>query len=424
MSLELGVIADDITGACDVAAGVSAAGLDAEVRIGVPEDGSPSDATCVIVALKSRTAPVPDAVAESVASARLLRAWGARRLFQKYCSTFDSTDAGNIGPVADALLAELAPGAVSVGTPATPAAGRTMHRGHLFVGDRLLSESSLAQHPLTPMRDPDIVRVLGRQTPGTVASVALETMRLGPVEIADAVSALRVRGVRHVLLDAIEDAELDAAATALLGLRDEVLLGGAAGLAVAFARALGGGVAHPSQPAPHGHPLLLSGSASERTRAQVAAHDGPSFVLDVDALAADAEAVIAQALAFVGGSFAEGDAGIPLVSATAAPDTVRCAQERWGAERAAALVEQALARIAASAVEQFGVRRILVAGGETSGAVAAALGVAALRVRRVVAPGVAWTTTTDAAGRALDLCFKSGNFGGERLFVDAWKEPV
>lgn len=418
MTVELAVIADDITGACDVAAGVSGAGLDAEVRIGVPGAAPPSDAACVIVALKSRTAPVTSAVDESVAAARVLRGWGARRIYQKYCSTFDSTDAGNIGPVADALLAELAPGAVSIGTPATPAARRTMHRGHLFVGDRLLSESSLAQHPLTPMRDPDIVRVLGRQTSFLVASVPIERVHQGPAAIRAQVEALRARGVRHVLLDAIDDADLDAAAAALLDVDPgTVLPGGAAGLAVALARRLGSDAASPVRQAPDGLPLILSGSASERTRAQVAAHDGPVFVLDVDALAADADGPIAEAVDFVASASA-----VPLVSATADPARIRRTQERWGAVRAASLVEGALARIAAQAVEHHGIRRILVAGGETSGAVAAELGVATLRVRRVIAPGVAWTTATDAGGRALDLCFKSGNFGHEQLFVDAWEE--
>lgn len=418
MTLELGVIADDITGACDVAAGVSAAGMDAEVRIGVPPAGSRTDAACVIIALKSRTAPVDQAVAETAAAAGVLGAWGARRLYQKYCSTFDSTDAGNIGPVADALLAEAMPGAISVGTPATPAAGRTMHRGHLFVGDRLLSESSLAQHPLTPMTDPDIVRVLGRQTAGRVGSVSIEDVRRGADEIRGRIAQLRAEGVRHVLLDAVEDADLDAAAAALAPL-DAVLLGGAAGLAVAFARRIGGGSRLAVPGPPQGRRLIVSGSASERTRRQVAAHAGPVFALDVDALAADADAVVEQTVGFVATA-----SGVPLVSATVDPDQVRAAQERWGAARSAALVEDVLSRIAALAVERCGVRRILVAGGETSGAVAAALGVSTLRVRRVVAPGVAWTIATDAAGHELDLCFKSGNFGGEQLFVDAWWEDA
>jgi uncharacterized protein YgbK (DUF1537 family) len=355
-------------------------------------------------------------VDESVAAARVLRGWDARRLYQKYCSTFDSKDAGNIGPVTDALLAELPPDAVSVGTPATPAAGRTMHRGHLFVGDRLLSESSLAQHPLTPMTDPDLIRVLGRQTPHRICSVPIEVVHEGAGAIGERIGELRTAGVRHVLLDAVEDSDLDAAAEALVA-SDAVLVGGAAGLAVAFARRLGTDRPLAIRSPPAGRTLILSGSGSERTRSQVAAHTGPLLALDVDALAADANAVVEQAVEFVRTA-----SGVPLISATVDPGQVRRVQERWGVECSAALVEDALSRIAALAVERLDARRILVAGGETSGAVAARLGVRALRVRRVIAPGVAWTSATDAEGRALDLCFKSGNFGGERLFVEAWDE--
>lgn len=417
MTLELGVIADDITGACDVAAGVTAAGLSAEVRLGVPDPAKGPASACVVVALKSRTAPVASAVSESVAAARVLRGWGARRIYQKYCSTFDSTDEGNIGPVADALVDELG-AAVSVGTPATPAVARTMHRGHLFVGDRLLSESSLAHHPLTPMRDPDLVRVLGRQTPHRVGFVPIEQARAGADAVASGIRDLRGSGVRHVLLDAVEDRDLDAAAGALAR-ADDVLVGGAAGLAVALARQIGAGTPPVADAPPAGRALVLSGSGSERTRAQVAAFAGPRFDLDVDALAGDFEAVVAEVLEFVRSREA-----VPLVSATADPEDVTRAQERWGRERAAVLIEAALARIAAAAVEELGVRRILVAGGETSGAVAAGLGVDVLKVRRVAAPGVAWTTAQDPVGRVLDLCFKSGNFGGPEFFTDAFEEDA
>lgn len=416
MTVELGVIADDITGACDVAAGVSAVGLSAEVRLGVPDAAVLPTDECVIVALKSRTAPPEQAVAESLEAARILRSWDTRRLYQKYCSTFDSTDRGNIGPVADALADELGEGVGTVGTPATPAVGRTMHRGHLFVGDRLLSESSLAHHPLTPMRDPDLVRVLGRQTPRRVGLVPIETVHDGAAAVAGRVRELRADGVRHVLLDAVEDRDLDVAAAAVEASGD-LLLGGAAGLAVALARQLASGLTPPVAPPPAGRALILSGSGSERTRAQVAAFDGPRRDLHVDALAADLDAAVADALAFI-----DAASGIPLVSATADPADVARVQERWGRDRAASLVEEALARIAAVAVDRSGVRRILVAGGETSGAVAAALGVSTLRLRRVAAPGVAWTTSADSAGRTLDLCFKSGNFGRTDFFAAAFEE--
>lgn len=423
MSARLGVIADDLTGACDVAAAMNALGVPTEIRLGVPRSADPPpDADCVIVALRSRTAPASEAVADSVRSARMLQGWGARMLYQKYCSTFDSTDAGNIGPVADALVAELGDGAISVGTPATPAVDRTMHRGHLFVGDRLLSESSLATHPLTPMRDPDLVRVLSRQTPNRVGLVPIEQVRRGAQAVSEAVSRLRADGARHLLVDAVLDEDLQVIADALAD-AEGVLVGGAAGLIAAIARGDAPGRPATLHAVPAGGMLIVSGSGSERTREQVAQHTGPVFRLDVGALAEDAESAVVDALEFLAAlPQPTAPGGVPLVTATADPAEVARVQERWGRERTAALVEESLARIALAAVGGHGIRRILVAGGETSGAVAAALGVRTLRVRRTVAPGVAWTTATDGAGRMLDLCLKSGNFGGADFFRTAWEE--
>ncbi|WP_309127256.1 four-carbon acid sugar kinase family protein [Microbacterium sp.] len=253
MSTPLGIIADDLTGACDVAAGLSAMGVSSEIRLGVPDADDRPRAECVVVALKSRTAPASAAAAESVSAAKVLRGWGAGLIYQKYCSTFDSTDGGNIGPVADALLDRMPQGAISVGTPATPPVGRTMHRGHLFVGDRLLSESSLARHPLTPMHDPDLVRVLARQTRHRVGLVPIEDVRAGSAAIVAAVDALRREGVRHVLVDAVLDDDLDALAAALAVFPD-VLAGGAAGLITAIARSLAPAHPAPPHPAPQGAP--------------------------------------------------------------------------------------------------------------------------------------------------------------------------
>lgn len=415
MSVALGVIADDLTGACDVAAGVTAAGMSAEVRVGVPEWGETPTASCVIVALKSRTAPVAAAVAESAASAEVLRGWGAARLYQKYCSTFDSTDAGNIGPVADALLDLAGDGTLSVGTPVTPAAGRTMHRGHLFVGDRLLSESSLARHPLTPMTDADLVRVLSRQTPRRVALVSTEVVRAGADAVRAELGRLRRAGVRHVLVDGVLEGDLDAVAAAV-GLETGIILTGAAGLATAIARRSPVHSVPEVGAPPDGRRLVLSGSGSERTRAQVAAFHGPVHRIDVAQAMSDADAVIAAARIVVA-------AGEPaLITATAEPDAVAAAQRAWGRPAVAARIEDILGRVAVDAVERLGVRRLLIAGGETSGAVVQALGVRTMRVRRVVDPGVPWMSATDAAGRALDLCLKSGNFGEVDLFDRAWKD--
>lgn len=379
--LLLGVVADDFTGACDLAAAVDSAGLPTAVLLDA-EEPVPV-AGCVVVALKSRTAPVGEAVADSVAAARALRAAGARRIYQKYCSTFDSTDDGNIGPVADALMDEIG-AETDLTTPATPAVGRTVYRGHLFVGDRLLSESSLRDHPLTPMTDPDLVRVLGRQTHRPVSRGQITP--------------------GHVVLDGLSDQDLDDHARLLLdraahGLAD--LWGGAAGLAAALARALARGsttaTTAAAPPVPRGRRLVVAGSCSEQTRAQVARFRGPAY--RVQPGGADA------ALAFLATA-----ADPALVYSTAAPD------ERLTGR--ADDFEETLAEIARRAVAELGVTQLVVAGGETSGAVCRALGLRALGIREHVAPGLAWCSPRPDPG--LRLLLKSGNFGGEDLFEEAW----
>jgi uncharacterized protein YgbK (DUF1537 family) len=372
----LGVVADDFTGACDLAAAVSRAGLPAAVLL---DPAAPvPDVACVVVALKSRTAPVAAAVAESVAATRALRAAGARWIYQKYCSTFDSTPTGNIGPVAEALMDELG-ASVDLTTPATPEVGRTVHRGHLFVGDQLLSESSLRDHPLTPMSDPDLVRWLSRQTTRPVTRGT----------IADG----------HVLLDAETDADLDQIADALLDRAESGhvdLWGGAAGLAAALARALATSPAAPElAPVPAGRRLVLAGSCSERTRAQVARFTGPAYRI--------APGDVSGALDFL----ARTD-GTALVHSGA---TDRVAG-------AAGAFEETLAELARVAVPRFGVGQLLVAGGETSGAVCQALGLGALDVCEHVAPGLAWCSPRPDPG--LRVLLKSGNFGDEHLFEEVW----
>ncbi|MGF3056330.1 3-oxo-tetronate kinase [Microbacterium sp. YY-01] len=428
MSFALGVIADDFTGACDVAAGVHSLGFSVDIAVGVPAAIAPraidgfGSTDCVVVALKTRTAAPHEAVADSVAAAQALQRWGATRIYQKYCSTFDSTAEGNIGPVADALLDHIGPDAVSVGTPATPAVGRTVYRGHLFVDDSLLSQSSLAHHPLTPMTDSRIVRLLAPQTRHPVALISLETVREGAEAINASIRMLRTRGVRHILFDAIDDSDLRAVADAVAA-EQNVLTAGAAGLAVALAGRREPDSSRPDHAPVAGPGLIVSGSGSQRTRAQVAHYRGPVIRLNAGSLMThDREAVVADAMQQAAAAWSTG--AVPLVSATADPEQVEQVQQRWGRAASAKAVEATLAHIAVSAVEQHGVRRILVAGGETSGAVTAALGITTLRVRTVLDAGLAWTTGTDTADRVLDLCLKSGNFGATDLFTSAWKEPL
>lgn len=429
----LGVVADDVTGACDLADAVRDAGGSAVVVLGVPGPSMtlpPCDAA--VVALRTRTAPVGRAVAESVAAASWLLARGAAAIYQKYCSTFDSTDEGTIGPVADALLDLLGPGAVSVGTPATPRAGRTQYQGHLFVGDRLLSESSLRHHPLTPMTDPDLVRVLGRQTARRVGLLPWGALR--GADPAAALARVVDDGVVHVLVDALTDDDLGTlagvvgAGVAGAGAAGDgaaerpVLIGGAAGLAGALARSWPSGPARSDAPTvprtTRGRALVVSGSCSARTLEQVARFPGPRVELDADALAADPERGVDAALTGLADAYGDGD-GPVLVSSSADPDAVRGTQERLGARRAAETLERAAGEVAARAVRDLGVGRLLVAGGETSGAVAAALGLGVLRVGPAAAPGVPWMVPVD--GPAVAVLLKSGNFGGPDLFTTAWE---
>jgi uncharacterized protein YgbK (DUF1537 family) len=417
-----------VTGACDVADAVRDAGGRTVVLIGVPgRDVALPPCDCAVIGLRTRTASRDRAVADSLAAARWLTARGASILYQKYCSTFDSTDQGMIGPVADALRTLLGHTAASVGTPATPRVGRTVYQGHLFVGDRLLSESSLRDHPLTPMRDPDLVAVLGRQTDARVGLVAWDRVSAGVKAVTEAIdSADAAAEVGHLLADALTDGDLDTLAAAVIGPgRPPRLLGGAAGLAAALARQwpADAGVAGGNEdgaPAfrtvPAGPSLVVSGSCSQRTLDQVAAFDGPRIDLDPIVVAEDPAAAVDKALAAITTVL---DRSPVLVSSSAAPAAVRRAQDVLGASRAAALLERAAGRIAARAVRELGVRRMLVAGGETSGSVVEELGLGAMLVGPRVAPGVPWMLPID--GPPLAILLKSGNFGPVDLFRAAWE---
>lgn len=391
----LGCIADDYTGATDVAAALRRAGLHTVLFFGPPGDGAtlpPCDA--VVVALKTRTVAVAEAVAASVLVRDRLVAWGVSRLYFKYCSTFDSTDEGNIGPVADALLDE----DLTIVCPASPEHGRTVYMGHLFVGDRLLSESSMRHHPLTPMTDSDLVRVLGRQTAHPVGLVPLRVVRQGADAVHAELDTLRGRGVRYAVTDAVDDADLGTIARATQDLR---LLTGAAGLARAVGLVSGDrSEAEEETTLPAGPGIVLAGSCSATTLAQVALARAtlPSYRLD------PAEPDSAR-----GWLRAHADGRAVMVYSSAPPE------ERAGRD-AAEVFEQTLGALAAEAVD-LGYRRIVVAGGETSGAVVNALGVDSVEIAAEEDRGVPWCLSTGEPRLALLL--KSGNFGRQDLLLRA-----
>ncbi|WP_119353725.1 3-oxo-tetronate kinase [Azohydromonas sediminis] len=413
----LGVVADDFTGATDVASMLVRNGMRTVQVIGVPQGPAP-DADAVVVALKSRTVPAADAVRESLAALDWLRAGGARQFYFKYCSTFDSTPAGNIGPVVDALMQRLGTD-FTIACPAFPENGRSVFRGHLFVGDELLSDSGMRTHPLTPMTDSNLVRVLQAQTPSRVGLVRYDAVAKGADAIRARFDALRAEGVRIAIVDATSDADLLAIGAACDGMP---LVTAGSGVALGLPqnyRARGWlreqGDAACLDPV-GGGAAVLSGSCSVATNGQVArwlAGDRPGLRLDPRELAAGRD-LAAGALEWARARLAEGQS--PLVYATAQADEVSAIQRELGAARAGELVERCLARVAQGLVEA-GVRRLVVAGGETSGAVVQALGVAQLRIGPTIAPGVPWT---QAEGRPLWLALKSGNFGGPDFFAEAF----
>jgi len=420
MPILLGSVADDVTGATDLANTLVRGGMRTVQMIGVPAPGTAApDADAVVVALKSRTAPVGEAVAQSLAALAWLRSCGAAQVLFKVCSTFDSTDAGNIGPVADALLAALGAPFAPV-CPAFPANGRTVYQGHLFVGSALLNESGMEKHPLTPMTDANLVRVLGRQSTGTVGLVPYATVAQGPDAIRRACLALRERGHRYAIVDALSDAHLESLGAAS---SDLPLLVGGSGIAIGlpenFRRS---GRLAASQSADRldvseGHTAVIAGSCSRATLGQIGLARDHVPTLELDPLAEpDALALAARALAW-----AEGRLGArPIViAASATPDRVALLQERLGREAAGALVETALSEIAAGLVAR-GVRRLIVAGGETSGAVVQRLGITRLRIGPEIDPGVPWTRA-EGGDVPLLLALKSGNFGARDFFLKAFE---
>ena len=412
----LGAVADDMTGATDLCNTLVASGMRTVQIIDVPKTGmAVPDADAVVVALKSRNTQAIRAVRKSLKAMDWLKSAGAKQYFFKYCSTFDSTPSGNIGPVADAML-ERAKGGITIACPAFPTNGRTIFRGHLFVGDELLSDSGMRNHPLNPMTDSNLVRVLGRQTAHKVGLVPRETIAAGPDAVVEAFESLKSSGHRHAIVDAVDDSDLMTIGAACANLR--LITGGsgvALGLPENFRRANKLAAAQPpALPRIDGSPAVLAGSCSVRTLEQVAemkkAH--PAFNLDANAIAAGRD-VVAEALNWAAGHIGETPF---LIYSSADPENVKAVQSALGREESGAMIEQAMGEIAVGLVER-GVGKLVVAGGETSGAVVQALGVQALRIGPEIEPGVPWTESM--TGQPLALALKSGNFGGISFFADA-----
>ena len=415
----LGCIADDLTGATDLALMLVRGGMRTIQVVGVPQNAAQlPDADAIVVALKSRTIPAPDAVADSLAAAEALLAAGAKQLFFKYCSTFDSTDRGNIGPVAEALMDRLGCD-FTLACPAFPGNHRTVYQGHLFVGDKLLSDSPLKDHPLTPMRDPNLLSVLSRQTSRRVGLVAFETVAAGAEAIAAAFRGAVDEGMEIAIVDAVSDENLHAIGEAAA---DLALITGGSGIALGLpANFRRRGLLAETDPlehftVPQGPAAILAGSCSAATRHQVAEAEAagiPAFQIDPLEIASG---VLSPTTILDWAGRQDSNAPV-LVYSTAAPDAVEQIQQTLGRDKAGGLVERLLAEVAVGLVNK-GVRRLIVAGGETSGAVVQALGVQTLRIGPEIDPGVPWTCSEGE--RPLALALKSGNFGAPDFLLKAW----
>jgi uncharacterized protein YgbK (DUF1537 family) len=408
----LGVIADDFTGASDIANTLARGGLAATQFLGVPSGAAEASCEAGVVALKTRSIEAADAVSQSLAALRWLRAQGCRQFIFKYCSTFDSTPKGNIGPVGEAIAHELGVRGV-VACPAFPATGRTVFQGHLFVGDRLLSESSLRNHPLNPMTDADLRRWLKLQSRDPVGLVTRAVVAKGAPALREALHECAARGETLVIVDAVDESDLLAIGEACA---EAPLLTGGSGIALGLpanfrkqglARAGAIRVEGIDGPA-----AMLAGSCSARTLEQIARHQERHPTLEVDATAILEGRLRPQdAVRFI-----LARAGEPLVFSSAAPEKVAELQQRHGRERVAGAIEEFFAHTARELVAQ-GTRRLVVAGGETSGAVVSALGLTQLQIGPEIDPGV--PALYARSGKGLGLALKSGNFGAADFFTKA-----
>jgi len=402
----LGCIGDDFTGSSDLANTLAKQGMRAVQYCGLPKEAAAPDVEAGVVALKSRSIEPREAVAQSLAALEWLKAQGCRQFFFKYCSTFDSTLEGNIGPVADALAEALSAEPVVV-CPAFPGTGRSLYQGHLFVKDRLLNESGMQNHPLTPMSDADIRRWLARQSRFRVGHVAAASVFAGADAIAAALNAEQAAGKRHVVVDALRDADLIEIGRAAKDLR---LITGGSGVALGLPANFGKAPAPVAWTPQPGRAVALSGSCSEATRAQVAWHAARHPAREIPAGAVIEGQLGAEELA----DWLLAQNGLPLAYSSADPEAVAAIQARYGRARSAQALEGFFAQVA-RLLRAGGVTRIVSAGGETSGAVVEGLDLSRLAIGPEIDPGV----PALRAAPDLVVALKSGNFGSEDFFEKA-----
>ena len=414
--LLLGCIADDFTGATDLANNLVRAGMRVVQTIGVPNAPLSAEVDAVVVALKSRTISPQDAIDQSLQALQWLQGQGAQQIYFKYCSTFDSTAQGNIGPVTEALMHALQTD-FTIATPAFPDNGRTVFKGYLFVGDVLLNESGMQHHPLTPMVDANLVRVMQAQCKSKVGLLSHKTIAQGTASIGQEITNLKQQGVRIAIVDAVSNDDLMRLGTALKGMP---LVTAGSGVAIGLPQNFGLSPTPQASvlPKASGLQAVVSGSCSQATNRQVAnfkASGRPTFLIDPLHLKGSWEDLVQEALAWAQGHLATGPV---LVYSTATPESMQAVQSQLGVEAAGHQVEQALAAIARGLLQQ-GVHQLVLAGGETSGACVQALSIEQLQIGPQIDPGVPWCHAHTPMG-GVHITLKSGNFGTDDFFTKAF----
>lgn len=414
--MKLGVIADDFTGATDIASFLVNHGMSTIQLNGVSNQAITEQTDAIVVSLKSRSCDPKLAIADSLAALAWLKKQGCERFYFKYCSTFDSTAKGNIGPVTDALLAELDE-KITIISPALPVNGRTVYQGYLFVMEQLLSDSGMRNHPINPMTDSSLIRLMEQQSQGKCGLVDINTIEQGAAAVKDKIAQLQAQGYRYAVLDATKNDHLLIQGEAV---KDLALVTGGSGLAIGLAKQWARKEMNPEKAQALGKPqgkkcVVLSGSCSVMTNKQVVNYTAvaPSYVVDVEKCIGDldnySQAIVEWILANSQQQYA------PLVYATTNPTELAAIQQKWGLEPSSQAIEALFANIAKQ-LKQHGYDKFIVAGGETSGIVAHALAVKGFYIGPAIAPGVPWVKAIDSD---IYLTLKSGNFGDEQFFIKA-----
>jgi len=419
VSILLGCIADDFTGATDLANNLVRNGMRVSQTIGIPQHNLNSELDAVVVALKSRNLEPEAAIAQSLEALEYLLAQGAQQIFFKYCSTFDSTPKGNIGPVTEALMRALGTN-FTIATPAFPDNGRSVFKGYLFVGDQLLSESGMRDHPLTPMTDANLVRVMQAQCQHQVGLIEYQTVLAGADAISSRITHLKASNAKIAIVDAVTNDDLYRIAPAL---KDLPLITGGSGIAIGLPANFGLR-AHPASsklPPASGYQAIVSGSCSQATNLQVKSFKssgGEMYAVNPLTLnEKSVEQILQEILTWVEPRLSRGPV---LIYSSASPDQVKEVQSQLGVQAAGSAIENLLGLVAKGLVA-LGVGQLLVAGGETSGACVKALGIDQMQIGQQIDPGVPWCYA-EVQNRPLHIALKSGNFGAADFFTNAFSK--